>query len=471
MQISEDNAVAALCKASFFDFVQEFWEVIIPEDPVWNWHIKYICDEVQKCAERVFENKYKEHDLVVNVPPGSTKSTIFSRMFPAWAWTRMPSFKSICVSYSQSLSLGFSLHTRDIVESEKYQRLFPEVKLRHDQNTKTSMWTTKGGFRAAASVGSALTGMHGHMILVDDPVNVKQASSKLEMQTANDWMQQTLSSRKVDKNNSPTVLIMQRLHQNDPSANMVERGTKKGKLKHICLPATITDNVTPKKLRRYYKDGYLFPERIGKEACEEALVDLGQYAYAGQYQQDPVPAGGGQFHVDKLKYHDHEYGIVRRVRAWDKAATPGDGDYTSGTLVGQDSVGEWWILDQVRGKWDSSVRERNIVKTAEMDGHDVDIVLEQEPGSGGKESAQATVRRLAGYKVFVYRPTGEKHVRADPFATQMNMGNVNILRRSWTKDFVEEYRFFPMGTNDDQVDSGSAGFNHMHQKKRIVKAY
>jgi hypothetical protein len=72
--------VASVCQDSFYDFLQEFWyEVPGQEEPVWNWHIHYLCDEYQRAAERVIRGLPKRRDGIINVPPGSTKSTIFSR--------------------------------------------------------------------------------------------------------------------------------------------------------------------------------------------------------------------------------------------------------------------------------------------------------------------------------------------------------------------------------------------------------
>ena len=83
IQPSYTTEKSRLCKEEFFYFVKTFWDTIISEEPVWNWHIEYLCNEIQEMAERVFEGKPKEYDLIINISPGSTKSTICSRMFPA----------------------------------------------------------------------------------------------------------------------------------------------------------------------------------------------------------------------------------------------------------------------------------------------------------------------------------------------------------------------------------------------------
>ena len=97
---------------SFYMFFQTFWDTVQPGTPgFFNWHVQYICDELQKIAERVFNNEERLHDLIINVPPGSTKTTICSIMFPAWVFTRMPSARIICASISNDLAERFSTKT------------------------------------------------------------------------------------------------------------------------------------------------------------------------------------------------------------------------------------------------------------------------------------------------------------------------------------------------------------------------
>ena len=167
------------------------------------------------------------------------------------------------------------------------------------------------------------------------------------------------------------------------------------------------------------------------------------------------------FKTDRIVIDDqpHETRMKKRVRFWDKAGTAGGGAYTVGALLGIDSDDRYWVLDIVRGQWDSSERERGIEQTAHLDGKKVVIGIEQEPGSGGKESAESTVRRLAGFRIRVDRPTGDKAWRADPFSSQVNGHNVSIARADWNNIFLEELRFFPASTYKDQVDAASGAFN------------
>jgi len=308
--LNADKALAVLCKRSLYRFVQEFWSVIISEDPVWNWHIELLCDEMQeiimRCAKTDFKpREAKLYDLAINIPPGSTKSTICTVMAPAWAWTVDQSLRILTASYSQSLSTDHAIKSRDIITSDKFKRLFPSIKIKIDQNNKTHYKNDKNGERYATSVGGTITGFHAHLIIVDDPLNAKQAASQVEIESANTFMDTTLSTRKVDKAVTVTALIMQRLNENDPTGNWLKKKNKK--IRHICLPATLRDNITPITLRDRYVNGLLDPIRMSKETLAEMKIDLGSYGYAGQMEQDPAPEGGGIWKKWFIEIPDNEF--------------------------------------------------------------------------------------------------------------------------------------------------------------------
>lgn len=467
IRVSEYSVVRSLVRDSFFEFVREFWDTIIEEPPVFNWHVEFLCNELQKAAERVFKKEERRYDLLCNIPPGSTKSTICSQMFPAWVWTRMPHAQFICASYAYSIAMKDSLKTRDIVQSDKYQKCFPEVQLREDSNTKGLYVNTRKGFRLAVGVLGAVTGMHGHFLLVDDPLNPEQSYSEAELRKVNRWMRTTLPSRRIPKNVAPIILIQQRLHQMDPSGEMLERYAGK-KLRHLCLPGELTDDVSPPSLAKHYVKGLLDPVRLNREVLSELRRELGAYGYAGQILQTPVPLEGGMFEVKKLNHAMEAGKIIRAVRSWDKAGTEDGGAYSVGVKIGLDWMNRPWILDVKRGQWGAEKRERMIRQTAEEDGIEVEVLIEIEGGSGGKESGESTKRNLLGFRVTAIHPTGDKVARAYPLASQMGAGNVFILDRHWTDEFIDELMFFPQGKYKDQVDAVSQGFNHIARGARKI---
>lgn len=457
---------AELCRRSFYDFTREMWEVVIPEKPSWNWHIKLMCDEMQVMAQQVYDWKPKLYDEIINISPGSTKSTIASVMFPGWAWANMPSFRYIGMSFTQPLSHKLSLASRDVVQSDKYKALFPYVRIRKDQNTKSHFANTLGGSRYATTIGGSVTGMHGHGIVIDDPLDPKQAASEADLLAAITFCKETVPSRKVDKDVAFIFLIMQRLHELDPTGEWLAR--KRAGIRHICLPAELTDKVRPVELREQYVDGLMDPIRLSRRVLAEALLDLGQYGYAGQYLQQPVPREGGMFKAHRIRIDTPPTKWKLLVRYWDKAGTQDAGCYTCGVKMGLDLEGRFWILDVKRFQLDSHAREQVIKQTAQLDGKAVRIMVEQEPGSSGKESAEATIRMLAGWSVVADRVTGDKETRADPFSSQVNGGNVYMVAADWNGPLISELATFPRGKYKDQVDAGSGAFAACNKHRRKI---
>jgi predicted phage terminase large subunit-like protein len=478
VEFEEAALVASIVKEDFYEFVVEFWDTIIQETPVFNWHVRYICGELQELAERVFNGEAKEYDLIINIAPGSTKSTIVSQMFPAWCWTRFPQSRFVCASYAKEVALKDSIKTRDIVQSEKYKTAFPDIQIRDDENMKGLFTNTQMGFRYSAGVGGAVTGFHAHFLIVDDPLNPEEAFSDADLKKANRWMTNTLPSRKVDKKVSVTILIQQRLHQADPTGDWIERSKGKG-IKHISLPAKINPDadekekgewgVQPRELEDYYTDGLFDPIRMPQAVLDQALKDMGAYGFAGQMLQNPVPLGGGTFETEKLVLRDAApVKMLRYIRSWDKAGTQDGGAWSVGLLMAIDKKGQYWILDVIRDQLNATNREMMIKQTADLDGGKVEIELEIEGGSGGKESGENTIKMLSGYIVHATHPTGDKESRAYPLASQMGAGNVFCLKKPWTKDFIEELRFFPNSRYKDQVDAASGAFNRLARKKKRI---
>jgi len=488
--VSKDQLEASICRDSFYDFVQRFWSEIITEDPVWNWHIQELCQYLQEAAERVFLGLPKTHDILINIPPGTTKSTICYVMIPAWCWTRMPTCKIISASHTHTLASDLSRKSRDVIQSEKYQRLFPEVEIKSDQNAKDHYESVQGGVRYAAGIDGKFTGFHGHIIIVDDPLDPEMALSEAGLDKANRVVGTTLPTRKVKKRWF-MVLIMQRLHQNDPAANMMtdaksEKGTP---LKHINLPAVLESpkvamRVRPRRLRKKYVDGLLDPVRMPRKSLDRirSPQKLNEYGFAGQYLQHPVPPGGGMFKTDKIKIEEPSSALrhfTGLCRYWDKAGTEAGGAWTAGVYLGRDADGRYWILHSNRFQHDSGKREALMKQQA---GWDVVAIgpkgkgklitgAEQEPGSGAKESAQSTVRNLAGFRTRVTRPTGTKRDRADPFSQQVNIGNVSMKPGPWNEEYIEEMKFFPDSRFKDQIDATSGAFEILTTKVLKVGAF
>jgi predicted phage terminase large subunit-like protein len=264
-------------------------------------------------------------------------STLLSILFLPWTWTFFPKARHLNGSHTDSLVYDLSDKCRNVLKSDKYKQMFPHVILDHDS---VSYFTnTLGGDRNSCTIaGKSPTGKHAHFLIIDDPIDPKKALSQVELKTADDFMTQTLSSRKVrtDKDIAVTILIMQRLHYEDPTGLWLERckNEEMGSVKRISLPAEITPEfkVIPDELESNYVDGLLDPVRYPKHVLKQQRASMGIYAYDGQFGQRPVPPGGSMFKIEffNKRVKSAPYHAIRRVRFWDRACL------IQGTLIQTD---------------------------------------------------------------------------------------------------------------------------------------
>lgn len=474
---------AEMCRRSFFFFVKEFWETIIAEEPVYNWHIPFLCVELEKIFIQVVNRLPKQYDLVVNIPPGTTKSTIVSQLFHPWCWiARNPlqpfredehgqivdytgaDLRFISGSYASPLSLEHAEYSRDVIWSDKWRLYFPEVTIRPDKAVKSNFKNEQGGTRFSTSVGSTVTGVHAHIITIDDPLNPLQAVSDTQRQTASQWMDHTLSTRKVDKAVTVTILIMQRLHKHDPTGIMTNKKNKK--VRHIVLPGTTEYSIKPKALKRFYVDGLLDPVRLSQTVCDEMKTDLGPYGYAGQVGQDPRPREGAMFQKEWFEIVSAApAGGTDWVRGWDLAGTTekeaksNAPAYTAGVRM-KSVGGVLYIGDARRFRASPNnvrVRMRN---TSSQDPEGTIQDFPQDPGQAGKDQARNISAHLIGFIVRYSVESGDKVLRAEPFSSQCEAGNVKLVEGDWNEEFLEEVTFFPNGFKDS-VDAVARAFNRI----------
>lgn len=445
------------CRKSFYYFVKTFWAVIIPEVPVFNWHIESICKELQDLSYYIVNRLPKPYDIIINIPPGSTKSTIVTIMWHPWLWTQDPRLRVISNSYSGDLSLEHASKSKDIITSDLYRTLFPEIIIRHDKSGKGSYENVKGGARYSTSTGGTITGKHAHIILNDDPVNPKQAESDSLRLQANEHTK-TLSSRKVDKKNTPMVTIMQRLHDDDVTGYLLKK--KGDKIRHICLPAEVSDRVNPPELKERYIDGLLDPVRIDREVIAEAKIDLGSRQYAGQYEQAPSVDGGNIIKAEWFGHISLSQFLAIRGRAaihffldtaYDEKKQKSDND-PSGILAACLLQNYLFIFHAQKVWKEFPELMRFIPDYVKAHGYDGRSSIRIEPKANGISVIQA-VRKYT--KLNVTRtpaPTDSKEVRLHAVSPKIECGRVILVEGDWNEEFVDEVSQFPAKTHDEYVD-------------------
>ncbi len=470
-----DSLHRELAERKLRHFIPLAWPIVEPNTEFKpNWHIDAICDHLQA----VFDGEIK--NLLVNVPPRAMKSLTISVFWPVWSWIRNPGTRWLFSSYAHTLAIRDAVKSRRIIQSEWFKNLWGGAfKLSGDQNAKQRYENTLGGYRIATSVGGAVTGEGGDYVVVDDPHNIVEVDSDVIREGVIQWWDEVMSTRLNSPDTGGRIIIMQRSHQYDLAGHVLE----KGDYEHLMLPmefetaracSTSIGFVDPRK-----EEGELLcPNRVGPETIKSLKLALGSYGWAGQMQQRPSAREGNMFHVDELNVVQtiKEKNVKKRWRSWDKAATDGGGKFTVGIRMGKYKVprkngsfdkdgkerkSKYFIDDIVRGQWSTGVREDKIKLASKKDTKTVWIIIEQEPGSGGKSDAEATQKRLVGRHVELERPTGDKVARADPFSVAVENGEVDVLEAPWTFELIEELKHFPQSKYKDQVDAGSMAFNKL----------
>jgi len=457
---------AELGKRSLLNFIPQYWHLLEPaREFVTGWPIEAMADHLTAVTDGHIKR------LIMNVPPGTMKSLMTRVFWPTWEWSNKPSTRFIGASYAHHLAVRDNRRSRIVVTSQQYRERYPHVQLSLDQATKDNFANTETGWMFATSSQGLATGERGDRFIIDDPHNITDVESAPVREKTLQWFAEVVPSRLNDKN-SAIIVIMQRSHESDVTGYAM---AKELGYEHLMIPMHYDPDRRCKtsigwKDPRRRKGELMWPARFSADQVEELHKSLGPYASAAQLQQIPVPREGGLFTPDNLikitRLPTREK--IDWVRAWDLAASEGRGAYTVGALIGRYRTSKRFVvMDVVRGRFSPGEVRDKILATAAYDGVKLPIVLPQDPGQAGKSQVASIIADLAGFKVKAELQSGSKETRAEPLASQIEAGNVDLMKADWNDKFVEELRGFPRGNYKDQVDAASSGFNFLNKQKRV----
>lgn len=473
MELTDEEAIALLSTDQVAFTMQCFHTVDPAHKYIHNWHIECIVEHLQAMERGELRR------LIINMPPRSLKSITCTVAWPAWLLGQNASTQIVTASYGHDLSIKHSVDTRLIIEQPWYRMAFPDTVIASDQNEKRKFQTTKRGHRKATSVGGSITGEGGDYLIMDDPVKPDEALSDVTRISTNNWIDQTFLTRENDPKTSRALLVMQRLHEDDPTGHMKE----KGGWHELILPAyfekrTIIE-INNKKWINEAKS-YLQEDRMGQEELDNKLAELGTYGYVGQYLQRPTPDGGGEFKASNIQYYN---ATNRKFTAhgmnvyilFDPANTKKnkeriDPDYTAIMVVGLAPDNNYYVLDIVRDRLNPTERVNALfdlhMKWNRLSGKSPTAAIEQygmmtdsfyiekEMAErnyrfrivelGGQVKKEDRIRRLIPYfeNHRIYLP---KHILYDSVD-----GNQYDLVEKFIK---EELTVFPVGKHDDMLDA------------------
>ena len=435
-----------------------------------NWHHRVICDHLDAFVARRIKR------LMILAPPRTGKSELVSRRLPAYILGINPNATIIAASYGAELARRMNRDVQRIIDDERYQVLFPDTSLsgKNVRSDAQGSWLRNsdmfevvghGGYYRGAGVGGAVTGLGMHYGIIDDPIkNRKEANSYTYRESVWDWYTSTFYTRLAP--DGCILVTVTRWHEDDLAGRLLAAAAADPKADQwtvIKLPA-IAEEPVPDYDPRHVDDP-IWPDRWDVDEMDKKRVTVGSYDWAALYQQRPAPREGGMFKRDWFEIVGAAPKDAKRVRYWDKAGSTARGsDYTAGVLMARDTNGCYYVEHVVHGQYSALERERIIKQTAATDAAQYGLFpiwLEQEPGSGGKESAESTVRNLAGYNVHVETVSGDKETRATPFAAQCEAHNVKLVSGAWNAPYLDELTAFPNGAHDDRVDGSSGSFNKL----------
>jgi predicted phage terminase large subunit-like protein len=361
-----------------------------------------------------------------------------------------PSTRILLGTYSQLQAHKLSRAVRRLAKERG-------VQMSPDRDAVSEWETAEGGGLRAVGSGTGVASVNADLIVLDDPIGSRrEAESKAHRDAVWDWITTDILAR--SEPHTQAIFSMPRWHHDDPAGRMQAQHGDRWEV--IDLPGIAEEGDA---LGRDPGD-LLWPSHRPQEWIDQMRLELGRYGFASAVQCRPSPREGGLFKwawVEDRFVDAVPKSVKARVRYWDTAGTEDGGDYTAGVRVSQGTDGLFYVEDVRRGQWAPGHRDGQIQATCQADaklGGAYEVGLEKDAGVGGEQRTQAIVRQLSGLKVFTERPTGSKESRADPVASQMEVGNVRIVRGEWNQPFLDELLSFPQGEHDDQVDALSGAF-------------
>jgi len=494
------------CEESLAEFIRQAWHIVEPGAPyIHNWHVDLIAESLEAITYGVeLDDGTPYNRLLINVPPGMMKSLLTNVFWPSWEWgpKNMPHLRYLCASHSMDLAIRDSTKMRRLIESDWYQaRWGDRVQITKDQNQKTKFELTSTGFRQAVAAGS-ITGARGDRVIIDDPHSVEGANSDQQRASTIEWFLEAVPTRLNKPMESAIVVIMQRLHEEDVSGVIIDKGLG---YDHIMLPMR-------------YEPGRAFPTMLGLEdprtdegelifpsRFPEVVVDrdenaMGPYAVAGQFQQSPEPRGGGVIKREwwtpweQPSYPPFDYVIAAVDTAYttksenDPSAMTvwgvwKGGDQTAVVTRSMGADGQMAILNRqykeehprcmLMYAWAERLELHELIDKVQetMDSYGVEKLLIENKASG--YSVAQELRRVYGYDEFAVQlidPKGlDKLARLYSIQHLFAEGLIYAPDRSWAETVINQAAQFPRGKHDDLVDTASMALKHLREIGLLVR--
>ncbi len=475
-------------------FVKEGWASIKPVEVFKdNWHIDAICDHLMAVSAGEIRK------LQVWIPRGMMKSLNVSVMWPAWEWTTQPHLRYWSAVYELGLAGRLAGMSRNVIVSKWYQQRWGHV-FRMVKDGEKYFSNDQGGTRLATAPGSTALGEHGHRIIIDDPINAAaaDATSRVMLDSTNEWYDATVQGSKADPTKAAEVIIMQRLHENDLAAHAYEKDPDQWTI--LCLPERYESDHPQCYIGDPRSEGdLLWPTYRDEHESDTMARTLGPYRRAGQMQQRPSAREGDLlkrywwrfyeptlFTDDKMKRRRPRFSMI--VQSIDTPLK----DKEVNDMVAIQAWGvkgsDRFLLDLRKGHMSKNqasraiIEQANYVRDRARFGPAAHYVLIENAGYG-VELIEELKRVLTGVKKLSRAHEGDKELRAEAAAASLESGNCwlpgfrsgqddmsmpdDARNSAEVTDFIDSCAGFPNARFDDDVDAWSQTMNWL--STRVIR--
>lgn len=457
------KALRALLRSDFPSFIRKSFRTLEPgREWLDNWHVRHIAWQLGRVASGEIRR------LIINIPPRYAKSMVASIAWPAFLLGHDPSLRLMCISHTAELARAHAVNFKNLVEAQWYRQVFPDLQSARPRNRDLEFVTSRNGYRAAFPMTGSILGRGADIIIIDDPMRGEAAYSEAERRRVKEVFDGTIATRLNNKEKGAIVLVMQRLHQDDLVAHVQAQED----WEVVSIPAIAT---SPQVYRLggfdadiYHRPAHelLQPEREGPQNLETMRRRLGSLGFSAQYQQEPVPQDGSVIRRDWIRYYDtapSRFDLI--ITSWDTASTLNeDSDYSVGTAWGLHQ-GQFYLIDLVRGRFEAPDLRRQIVQLHQR--HDAATTIIEKTDLG--HAILQELRVSGPIRPILKAPRYDKKARMLAQSPKFESGQVLLPREApWLATYVGELLDFPLGRNDDQVDSTSQALRYLGERQAAI---
>jgi len=421
---------------NFLKFVKHVWPSFIAGS-----HHRIFAEKL----ERVARGELKR--LIVNMPPRHTKSEFASYLFPAWVMGQKPETKIIQATHTAELAVGFGRKVKNLLDSEIYRDVFPEIQLARDAKASGRWSTDKGGEYYAVGVGGALAGRGANLCIIDDPVSEQDALSPTALDNIYEWY--TSGPRQRLQPGGSIIIVMTRWSIRDLTAKVLQKQAEGGadKWEVVEFPAIFPDT-----------DNVLWPEFWSREELEGVKASIPVAKWNAQYLQNPTAEEGAIIKREWWNVWDSDEppACSYIIQSYDTAFTKSErADYSAITTWGvfhpnESDEAAIILLDAEKGRWEFPELKDAALRLYED--YEPDLVLIEQKASGTPLTQDL---RKMGIPVSGFTPGrgADKFSRMNACAPVFESGMVYAPESRWAEEVIEECAAFPNGEHDDLADS------------------